>query len=402
MSARDEGVRRREKRRGSGTLRAARVIVAAAFLGCGGGGDATAPITPPVQPPPAAKDLDAIVDSVRVAHGLPALAAALVVRDGGAISVAVSGNRRIGGPAVTVADKWHIGSNLKAMTATLAAIAVKRGLITWNGTVSASFPELAPTIRPEYRDVTLRELLSMQGGIRNDPPAGVWSGTTAREQRETAAAWGLSATPWGPRGSYYYSNVSYVIAGAMVERALNGTYEALLQSELGDPVGAMQIGFGPQALAGASDQPVAHRWNVNQWTPCEGCDNPPGLSSAGRAHMPMEDWARIVLEMLRADAAASSLIDQPTMRTVFTGAVAIPGGSDSYALGWLVTTRSWAGRAATHTGSNTVNHSIAWLGLDTGVAFLAATNAGDLDGGRTGNALNALVSRMLTFHLTGR
>jgi CubicO group peptidase (beta-lactamase class C family) len=342
------------------------------------------------------------VDSVRLAHGLPALAASVVVRDGGTITVAVSGNRRAGGPAVTTADKWHLGSNLKAITAMLAALAVRRGLITWNSTVAASFPELGASIRTEYRDVTLRELLSMQGGIRNDPPAGAWAGTSARAQRETASAWGLAAAPWGPRGSYYYSNVSYVIAGAMVERAMGGSYESLLQSELGAPVGAMQIGFGPQALSGASDQPVAHRWSVNQWVACEGCDNPPGVSSAGRAHMPMGDWARIILEMLRADAGTSSLVDQATMRTVFTGAVTIPGGADRYGFGWLMTTRNWAGRAATHTGSNTVNHSMAWLGLDTGVAFLVATNAADLDGGRTGNALNALVSRMLTFHLTGR
>lgn len=374
---------------------AERIAVAAAVAGAFGcGSDAAAPAPP-------ALDLTGIVDSVRAAHGLPAMAGAIVVREGGVITVGASGQRRTGGPPVTSADKWHIGSNLKAMTAALAAIAVGRGLVDWTTTVAAMFPELGQAIRPEYRDVTLRDLLSMQAGIRNDPPASVWTGATAREQREAGAAWGLAAVPWGPRGSYYYSNVGYVIAGAMIERAFGGTYEPLLETELAAPVGATGLGFGPQAIAGASDQPVPHRWADGGWVPCEGCDNPPGLSSAGRVHLPMEAWGRIVLEMMRAEAGGSALIDQASARILFTGAVAIPGSPDRYGLGWVMTTRSWAGRAAAHSGSNTVNHSVAWVGLDSGVAFLAATNAADLAGGRTAAALDALVVRMLTFHQTG-
>jgi len=348
------------------------------------------------------RNINRLVDSVRLARGLPALVGAIVTRTGGVVAVGVGGTRRAtGGALATLDDKWHIGSNLKAITATLAAIAVRKGQISWTTTVASMFPELGPVIRAEYRAVTLAELLAMSGGIRNDPPGSAYAGATAKAQRESAAAWGLAAPPTGPRGGYHYSNIGYVIAGAMIERAMNGTYESLLLSELGAPVGATQIGFGPTTTANTSAQPVGHARSGSQWVACEACDNPPGLSAAGRAHMSISDWGRIIHELLKADAGTSSLLTQADARRTFTGVTPI-AGSDPYALGWVSTNRSWGGRTVTHSGSNVTNHSVAWIGLDNGVAFISATNAADLTSGSTGAALDLIVGRMLTLHQTGR
>ena len=77
--------------------------------------------------------------------------------------------------------------------------------------------------------------------------------------------------------------------------------------------------------------------------------------------------------------------------------------ADGYGLGWVLVTRTWAGgRAAAHEGSNTVNHSVAWLGLGRGIGVIAVTNAADLIGCRTSQALDVLVGRMLVFHESGR
>ena len=369
------------------------------LIGCGGS-DVVSPAPPP---PPPLPPFTRIVDSVRGAYGLPAMAGAIVTRDGGLVEAAAAGVRRAGfSVPVTVDDRWHIGSNTKAMTAALGAIAVKRGAMTWTTTVTQAFPELAGAIRAEYHDVTLEDLLSHRAGIQRDAPASAYGDAlTARDQRDLISAWGLAAPPIGPRGSYSYSNVGYVIAGAMIERALSGTYENLLVSELANPVGATHIVFGP-APAGSSDDPVGHYYQNGLWVPCEGCDNPPGYSSAGRVRLPIGDWARIIQELLKADAGTSTLIDPADGRRLFTAAVAIPGSTDSYGLGWLITFRSWGGRTAAHDGSNTLNHSVAWVGLDTGIALLAATNAADLTTGRTGQALDALVSRMLRYYQEGR
>lgn len=369
-----------------------------ALLACGGG-EATAP--PPSPPPNSASGtLGTIVDSVRQAHGLPALGGAIVTTSG-MRAVGVAGFRRWGGTVpVTLNDRWHLGSNLKAQTAALAAIAVDAGRITWTTTIGHAFPELAATIRADLRDVTLEDLLAHRGGIRRDMPSGAWSGSTARAQRESAVAWGTANSPVGPRGSYAYSNVGYMIAGAMVERALGGTYEDLMRDRLWAPAGATATGWGPQAASGASDQPVAHSRSGSGWVACEACDNPPGLSAAGRAHMPLSDWAAIIAELLRADAGTSGLISAGSGRKLTTEHVGI-GGGDSYAQGWVVVGggRPWGGaRVITHSGSNTTNHSVAWLSLSRGFGVIVVTNAADLDGGVTTRALDGLAGRLIRYY----
>ncbi len=339
-------------------------------------------------------DLSAFVAEVRDARGLPAMGGAIVTRDG-LVGIGVAGDRRVGvGPAVTLEDRWHIGSNLKAITGALAAVAVSRGSLSWDRTVAEAFPELEAAIRPEYRDVTLRDLLANRGRIRNDPPGGTYAGSTARAQREAMVAWALQAPPIGPLGGYHYSNPGFVIAGAMIERALGGDFEELLASEFMHPMEAQSLGWGPTTGVGGMDQPVGHRPAAGGgWTPCEACDNPPGLSAAGRAHMSLGDWARVVQELLRADHGSSPLIQASHGRTLFTGITPMPNSESLYALGWGMTTRSWGGRTATHSGSNVSNHSVAWLGLDTGVAFLALTNSAD--GNETLSAMNDVVSGLL-------
>jgi CubicO group peptidase (beta-lactamase class C family) len=381
------------------TIRLAWLLLAAA---CGG----DQPTVPPWEPPPstASGELGSIVDSVRQAFGLPAMGGAIVTT-AGLRNIGVAGVRRWNGTiAVTLGDKWHLGSNLKAQTAALAAMAVDAGRINWSTTVGQAFPELSGTIRADIKDVTLEDLLAHRGGIRNDPPSSAWSGSTAREQRESAVAWGTSNAPAVPRGTYFYSNVGFVIAGAMVERAFNGTYEDLMRDRFWTPVGASGPGWGPQALAGATDQPVAHRRSGSAWVACEGCDNPPGLSAAGRAHMPLADWAAIIAELLRADAGTSTLISPASGRKLTTEHVGMAGG-DSYAQGWVVVSggRPWGGaRVITHSGSNTVNHSVAWVSLSRGFAVLGVTNAADLDGGVTTRALDGLAGRLIRYYETGQ
>src|SRR5215207_446658 len=71
-----------------------------------------------------AQSLDAQIEPVRVKYGLPALAAAVAKKGeivaAGAVGVRVHGTS-IG---VTIDDRFHLGSDTKAMTATLAGILV--------------------------------------------------------------------------------------------------------------------------------------------------------------------------------------------------------------------------------------------------------------------------------------
>ena len=100
----------------------------------------------------------------RTRHGVPAIAA--LVRAGGRDTAAAVGVRAVGEPApVTVDDRWHIGSDTKAFTATLIARLVEEGVLRFDETLEEALPEAAPGMHPGYRGVTILQLLSHTGGI---------------------------------------------------------------------------------------------------------------------------------------------------------------------------------------------------------------------------------------------
>ncbi|MGH7456712.1 MAG: serine hydrolase domain-containing protein, partial [bacterium] len=102
--------------------------------------------------------LATLLDSLRYALDLPALAGAIVTDDS-IIEAQAVGCRRYAGPAnVTVNDRFHIGSNTKAITAVLLGLLVDEGRVSWTTTLPTIFPEHASSMRSEYRNVTVRDL----------------------------------------------------------------------------------------------------------------------------------------------------------------------------------------------------------------------------------------------------
>ena len=73
--------------------------------------------------------------------------------------------------SVSVDDRFHLGSDTKAMTALLAAMLVEEGRLRWDSTVGAVFPETAERMDPGLATVTLTELLSHTSGVPSDDQA---------------------------------------------------------------------------------------------------------------------------------------------------------------------------------------------------------------------------------------
>jgi CubicO group peptidase (beta-lactamase class C family) len=339
-----------------------------------------------------------IVDSLRNAFGLPAMGSAIVSTEG-LIAIGVAGTRRFGlNIPVTESDKWHLGSNTKALTGVLAGMAVEAGVLTWSRTVAQAFPDLAGTTRAEYTGVTLAELLSHTSGVVNTT-AGVPLTTDLPAARLAWTQYTTSQAPQNARGTYYYSNNGFGMAGAMIERAWGSSYEQLMASKIFTPLALVDVGWGPTNTAGSNAQPVGHRRTGGTWVACDACDNRPGLSAAGTLHMPLRSWARIIQELLLADRGRSSMLSQTMARTLTTNAVPA-GGGRAYGMGWtLAGTPSQ--RVVGHDGSNTTNHSRAMMYPDNGYAILITMNAAEIEG-ITSDALNAVQVRINSYWLNGR
>ena len=215
------------------------------------------------------------------------------------------------------------------------------------------------------------------------------AGATPRAQRAAVAAWALTRPPAGPRGAYRYSNLGYILAGVAAERAAGGAegaaYEALLVARVLGPLGVTTAGFGAAGTPGRvdqPDQPLGHRttWLIRRTPVAPGpeADNPPVFSPAGRVHMSVGDYARVVQAVLAGLRGRDGVVRASTLRTL----VGMSAPSDLpdaryTAAGWLAAERPWArGTAYTHAGSNTYHFAVAWLGPGRDAAAVVLLNQG--------------------------
>jgi CubicO group peptidase (beta-lactamase class C family) len=347
--------------------------------------------------------LATLLDSLRRHHEVPALAGAVVTTD--RVVAAAVGSRRLGGPAdVTDADRFHLGSNGKAMTALLVAGLVDEGRLAWDASLPTLFPDVAPRLHPAWRGATLRDLLTHTSGLGENPNPAAWAGVaggTSRAQRAAVAAWALARAPAQARGTYRYSNLGYILAGAAAERAADGAYEALLVARVLAPLDITTAGFGAAGTPGRGDQPLGHRttWLVRRTAvePGPAADNPPVFSPAGRVHMSVGDYGRFVQAVLRGLRGQAGGVRATTVRSLVGMSAPSDRAEARYtAAGWLATERAWAGGPAyTHAGSNTLHFAVAWLGPGRDVAALVLVN----QGGRLVPAIaDQVVGRLLMAH----
>lgn len=96
------------------------------------------------------------INEMRLAQHLPGIAV-VIVRSNGEPWVYVDGERRFGkGDPITPADRMHLGSLTKAITATVIGALAEQQRITLETTIGQAFPELSAKIQPGYRDVSDR------------------------------------------------------------------------------------------------------------------------------------------------------------------------------------------------------------------------------------------------------
>lgn len=354
---------------------------------------------PPTPPPPAqhASPLATLLDSLRYALDLPALAGAIITDDSILEAQAV-GSRRYGGSAdVTNQDRFHLGSDTKAMTAALIGTLVDDSLLDWSTPLATLVPEYAATMRPEYRSVTLRQLLSHSAGLRRDPSLALRTATPSL-QRIEVLEWTLRQPPAHPAGTFAYSNLGYIIAGAIAERVTGRDFESLLIERVMVPLGITTAGFGPMGTVGRTDQPLQHTNSHAPVEPTPDADNPPIYDPAGRVHLSIGDWARYIRWVLAAEAGHQTLLS-PASAAMLTTAVVPDGSGGAYAMGWLIVDRDWAGgRTLTHAGSNGLNYAVAWLAPMRSFAVIAMTNQGP---GVMADPLDPVAGRLIGFYLNG-
>jgi len=250
------------------------------------------------------------IEEIRYKYDLPAICAVVINNESPPVFTSV-GYRNVNdiNNKVTIYDKWHIGSITKSITSTLIAKLIEiNSNIKWNTTIIEVFPEMENEINPAYKDVNFIDLLSHTSGIIGDISKvngwnNYWTDTTPIvEQRYRITKDILKFSPEFPKGTYLYSNAGYIVAGAMIERLMNMSWEDLVNQYIFKPVDPDNIYS----------------------------DNPRVLGPAGTIHTTMQDmlkFANIHLDGLKGNYKFLSKEQYQKLYHVI---------ADSYALGWLV------------------------------------------------------------------
>jgi CubicO group peptidase (beta-lactamase class C family) len=313
-----------------------------------------------------------VLKPIRQKYDVPAMAAA-VVTSAGVKWVGVVGVRKRGTeiPAA-LNDLWHLGSDTKAMTSTLIARVVEQGQLKWDTTLAEAFPDDAASIHADYQKVTLLQLLSHRAGLPENLNLARYIGDDVRALRLRAAREELSKKPkYAPGETYKYSNAGYIIAGAMVEKALGKSWEQSISSEIFAPLQMNSAGFGGTGTPGEIDQPWPHTGDGRP-TAANGpqVDNLPVMGPAGRVHCSIQDWAKFIQDQLRGARGEKALLKPEAYQTMHT-----PRFGGDYAAGWISVNRSWGGgKVLNHAGDNTMNFATVWIAPKRDFAILICVN----------------------------
>jgi CubicO group peptidase (beta-lactamase class C family) len=312
--------------------------------------------------------ITALLGPIRAQYGLPALGGA-IVDSSGLRAKAVVGVRKKGEVTeATSEDLWHLGSDTKAMTATMIAALVEQGKLSWDSKLGGVFPDMQ--LPAPVGGITLLQLLSHHAGI---PANADWreisrAGSLVRQRRAAVARLASETLLSVPGTAFSYSNWGYVVAGAMAEQITGRSYEELMKAIVFDPLQMPSVGYGAAGTPGGTDEPWGH---TKDGAPNKS-DNPLVMAAAGCVHCSLDDWGRFISDQLNGDEGKPALLKHASYVRLHSA----PFGG-TYALGWGVADRQWGGgRVFTHAGSNTMNMALVRMAPARDFAVLVVCNQG--------------------------
>jgi CubicO group peptidase (beta-lactamase class C family) len=315
--------------------------------------------------------LNAILETTLAQTGAPAIAGIVLAHDR-VIAQAALGVRRLGCPAaVTPADRFHIGSNGKAMTATMIATLVQQGRLRWDSRPHEVLPGL--TTHPAYNGITLEQLLRHQTGLAPFGEEADYAALPAFPadpiaQRLAFARAVLLAEPlFAPGTDFGYSNAGYTVAAALAEAVTGQDWATLMRERVFAPLG---IAAGHGWPAGRDpDQPWGHRLIAGAVTPDPPEDSwlfAPAVQPAGDLHMTLGDYGRFLQMNLCALHGYETILPGDLLRRLHT-----PKGASG--LGWMVVPLGDR-RYSVHSGSTDTFLILAAVGHDSDCAIALVIN----------------------------
>ena len=248
------------------------------------------------------------------------------------------------GRPFTLDAPCRIASVTKPHTATLVAMLVEQGKLSWDDPVDKYLPAFAGlSVRgegPAARSPRIRELLSHTAGfpgqkaIESDQWRIQVRGTLADAVNDLPGQ-GLAAEPGRV---FAYTGMGYMVAGRIAEVVTGKEFGALMKERLLDPIGAATATFYPSEELKAR-MPTAYNRKEGAFERLDLSRRPEAMATfpnpAGRLISTLDDVGRfLLLHRNRGVADGKRLIASDSLEALYRPQPAT--GQDGYGLGFNV------------------------------------------------------------------
>jgi CubicO group peptidase (beta-lactamase class C family) len=278
-----------------------------------------------------AEQVDAIVQAVLTASGVPSASLA-VVTNGKVVFEGAYGHARIG-PArdAQPSMRYSVGSISKQFTAAAVLLLKEDGKLGLDDPIAKYFPALT-----RASEVTIRMLLSHTSGYSDFWPEDYVM--ESMRQPTTAARimdqWAKRPLDFDPGTKWQYSNTNYVIAGQIVEKVSGKPLFTVLQERVFGPLEMKSVYDIDRARLPESDAEGYYRHALGPLRPAPK-EGQGWLTAAGELAMTPDDLARWDISLINR-----SLLKPASYAEMFKEVHTKNREGTHYALGLAVSSQS--------------------------------------------------------------
>lgn len=313
-------------------------------------------------------------DSLRKEYKIPEISYAVVSYDS-ILEIQAIGKHSVElNDTATLKDRFHIGSNTKAMTAFMIAKYVEKGKLKWTTKFFDLFPGWKSKSRKEYENITLQDLLSHRAGIQpfqgelSDPVIPDFKGTK-QQKREQFAKFVLTLQPLFPNeeSPFIYSNAGYTLATLMAEKVTNKSWEQLMEKVFNRDL-RLDIKFSWPENQQNKDT-WGHNFESNRLIPVPSNTDYhlDYTEPAGDINIKIKDYIRFIQLNLKGLQGKNNYLKAKTYTFIHKG-------FKSYSLGWFNIYENGK-ELSTHSGTAGTYYTLVHIDRIKNLAYIIFTNS---------------------------
>lgn len=312
-------------------------------------------------------------DSIRRISNIPELSYA-VVTENSISEIQALGKHSINlNDSATLNDRFHIGSNTKAMTAFIIAKYVENGKLKWTTKFFDIYPEWKSNSNSVYHNITLQDLLAHRARIQpfqgdNDPIIPEFKGTK-QEKRRSFGKFVLTLNPVeiDTIHKFAYSNADYTLATLMLEKITKKSWEQLVEKVFNKDL-KLNVKF-----SWPENQKTKDTWGHSSENgklmpvPSNTDYRLDYTEPAGDINIKLEDYLKFIQLNLQGLKGRNNYLTAKTYEFIHKGI-------DNYSLGWYNIYENGK-ELSTHSGTVGTYYTLVHIDRINGKAYMIFTNS---------------------------